>query len=67
MDPAAAEEMRAAIQTMLSDPAITADMAEKGMPIVFMAGAEQQELVNQVFEAAADLTPIFKDALKQIQ
>ncbi len=67
MDPAAVEEMRAAIETMLTDPAITEDMAKKGMTIVFMPGAEQQKLVNQVFEAAADLTPIFKNALAQIQ
>lgn len=67
MDPAAVEEMRAAIETVLTDPAFVKDMEAKGMPIVYLPGDEQQELVNQVFQAASDLTPVFKDALAKIQ
>ena len=67
MDPAAAEEMRAAIEAVLTDPELVAELEGKGMPIVFLSGAEQEELVSQVFSAAEDLTPVFKDALAQIQ
>jgi tripartite-type tricarboxylate transporter receptor subunit TctC len=67
MDPAAVEEMRAAIEKTLTDPEVVKDMESKGMPIVFLSGAEQQELVQQVFDAAGDLTPVFKEALARIQ
>lgn len=67
MDPAAVEEMRAAIDKTLSDPEIVKSMTEKGMPIVPLPGAEQAKLVDTVFEAASDLTPVFKDALAKIQ
>lgn len=67
MDPAAVEEMRAAIEKTLTDPAVVEEFEGRGMPIVFLPGSEQQELVEEVFSAAEDLTPVFKEALAQIQ
>ncbi len=67
MDPAAVEEMRAAIEKTLTDPAIVKEMQEKGMPIVFAPGEEQQKTVEEVFAAGKDLTPVFKAALQKIQ
>jgi tripartite-type tricarboxylate transporter receptor subunit TctC len=67
MDQAAVEEMRAAVEKTLTDPEVVKEMEGKGMPIVFLSGAEQQELVKEVFAAAGDLTPVFKAALAKIQ
>lgn len=67
MDPAAVEEMRAAIDKTLSDPAVVAEMEGQGMPIVPLTGGDQQTLVEESFAGAADLTPVFKKALEQIQ
>lgn len=67
MDPAATEEMRAAIKAMLTDEAFVKEMEEKGMPVVFLSGEDQEKLVKQVFNAASDLTPVFQNALKAIQ
>ena len=67
MDPAAVDEMRTAIEKTLTDPAVVEELRSKGMPIVFLHGSKQQELVNEVFGAAGDLTPVFKKALAQIQ
>ena len=67
MDPQATEELRAAIEATLTDPAVIQEMQEKGLPIVFMSGEEQQKLVQEVFSAASDLTPLFQGAVKKIQ
>src|SRR5690606_20228562 len=67
MDPAAVEEMRAAIEATLTDPAVVEEMEGRGMPIVFAPGAEQQTSVEEIFAASGDLTPVFKEALAQIQ
>lgn len=67
MDPAAVEEMRAAIDKTLTDPAVVEELAEQGMPIVWLTGADQTGLVEEAFAGAADLTPMFKHALEQIQ
>lgn len=67
MDPVARDELRAAIEKTLTDPAVVEEMNGKGMPIVFLSGAEQEKLAKGVFESAADLTPLFKDALAKIQ
>jgi hypothetical protein len=42
MDPAAVEEMRAAVEKTLTDPEVVKEMEGKGMPIVFLSGAEQR-------------------------
>jgi tripartite-type tricarboxylate transporter receptor subunit TctC len=67
MDPAATEEMRAAIEATLTDPAVVDAAAKRGMPIVFEAGAEQQKKIADVTAAAAGLTPVLKNALAAIQ
>jgi tripartite-type tricarboxylate transporter receptor subunit TctC len=67
MDPAAVAEMRAAIQAMLTDPAFVATLAERAMPVVFMPGEEQQQIVEKAFASGDALTPIFDEALAKIQ
>lgn len=67
MDPAAVEEMRAAIESMLTDKDFVASLEAKSMPVLFLSGAEQQKLVEKVYDAASDLTPVFKKALAAIQ
>ncbi len=67
MDPAAVEEMRAAITKTLTDPAVVEELGAQGMPIVQLPGVEQQALVEEVFAGASGMTPVFKHALEQIQ
>ncbi|MYZ47940.1 Bug family tripartite tricarboxylate transporter substrate binding protein [Propylenella binzhouense] len=67
MDEAAVAEMRAAIEKTLTDPEVVKEMAAKDLPIVFAPGEKQQKTVGQVFAAAKDLTPTFKQALAQIK
>lgn len=67
MDEAAAEEMRAAIEATLTDPAVLAEMQEKGLPTGFGSAADQIANVEKVFAAGRDLTPVFEEALAKIQ
>lgn len=67
MDPEATKAMRAAIEKVLTDPAVLKEMAEKGLPVGYGSAERQTENVNRAFTSGKDLKPLFDKALASIQ
>lgn len=67
MDAETTKELRAAIQKTLTDPAVLKEMTEKGLPVSFSPAEKQVENVDRVFAAGQFLTPLFKNAVTNIQ
>ncbi|MCB1493530.1 MAG: hypothetical protein KDJ77_17330 [Rhodobiaceae bacterium] len=67
MDPAATDEMRAAIGAALTDPDLLAEIDQRGLGVDFAPGDQQQDNVKRIFVASESLTPIFKAALESIR
>jgi tripartite-type tricarboxylate transporter receptor subunit TctC len=67
MDPAATEEMRAAIQAALTDPEVQKEAEGRGLPIVFAPGAEMQAGIAKIVAASEGLKPVLAQALASIQ
>ncbi|MGQ7792132.1 Bug family tripartite tricarboxylate transporter substrate binding protein [Faunimonas sp. B44] len=67
MDPAATEEMRAAIEASLKDPELLAAADKAGVSIIFAPGAEQQEKVAEILAASEDLKSVLKASIAALQ
>jgi len=67
MDPAARDELRAAITAVLSDPEVLAELADKGLPVGFASAEDQEANVRRVFDAGQVLKPLFLEALASVQ
>ena len=67
MDANAVSSFRAAVTAMLKDAALLAETKEKERPVAPMEGARQQTLITQIAKEGANLGPILKAAVKEIQ
>jgi tripartite-type tricarboxylate transporter receptor subunit TctC len=62
-----AEEMRAAIMAVVNDPAVIEEAKAKDLPLNPMPGAQQQEMVVEIYEASSEIPPILDAAVQSIQ
>jgi tripartite-type tricarboxylate transporter receptor subunit TctC len=67
MDPQATAAFRAAVSAALKDPALLDEAKKTERPVAPMEGAKQQQLVDQLTKSSANLAPILKAAVKDIQ
>ena len=67
MDPQATAAFRAAVNAALKDPALLEEATKTERPVAPMDGAKQQQLVEQLTKSSANLSPILKAAVKDIQ
>ncbi len=67
MDPAIAEELRDAIMAAMTDPEVIEAAAKVSAPLDPMHGAEQQELIGDIYAASGDIPPILKAAVEALQ
>jgi tripartite-type tricarboxylate transporter receptor subunit TctC len=67
MDPKAVAAFRAAVTAMLKDPALQEETQKKERPVAPMDGAQQQKVIAQIARESANLAPILKAAVKEIQ
>ncbi len=66
-DPQAVAAFRVAIAAALSDPALLEEAKKTERPVALMEGTRQQQLVEQLTKSSANLGPILKAAVKEIQ
>lgn len=62
-----ATELRGAISRALQDPTVQKAMADLGQPVRPIEGAEQQKIVQAIYDNSASIVPIMKDALAGLQ
>jgi tripartite-type tricarboxylate transporter receptor subunit TctC len=67
MDPQATAAFRAAVNAALKDPALLEEAKKTERPVAAMEGAKQQQMVEQLTKSSANLSPILKAAVKDIQ
>lgn len=67
MDPQATAAFRAAVNAALKDPGLLEEAKKTERPVAPMDGAKQQQLVEQLTKSSANLSPILKAAVKDIQ
>jgi tripartite-type tricarboxylate transporter receptor subunit TctC len=67
MDPQATAAFRAALTTALNDPALLEESKKGERPVAPMDGTKQQQLVTQLSKSSANIAPILKAAVKEIQ
>lgn len=67
MDPQAVAAFRAAVTAALKDPGLLEESKKGERPVAPMEGAKQQQLVEQLTRSSANLSPILKAAVKEIQ
>ncbi len=67
MDPQAVAAFRAALDAAIKDPALLEESAKGNRPVSYMEGARQQQVIGEIYRASANLTPILKAAVKEIQ
>ena len=67
MDAQATAAFRAAVTAALKDPALLEESKKGERPVAPMEGAKQQQLVEQLSKSSANLSPILKSAVKEIQ
>ena len=66
-DPQAVAAFRAAISAALRDPGLLEEARKTERPVAPMDGGKQQQLVEQLTKSSANLGPILKGAVKEIQ
>jgi tripartite-type tricarboxylate transporter receptor subunit TctC len=66
-DARAAAAFRAALKAVMNDPAFIEETKKGNRPVSYMDGAQQQKVVAEITKAGANLTPILKAAVKEIQ
>src|SRR5688500_13096398 len=66
-DPQAVAAFRAAVGAALRDPALLEEARKTERPVAPMDGGKQQQLVEQLTKSSANLAPILKAAVKEIQ
>jgi len=67
MDSQAVAAFRAAVTAALKDPALLAESKKGERPVAPMEGARQQKVIEDITKASANLSPILKAAVKEIQ
>jgi len=67
MDPQAVASFRAAVTAALKDPGLLAESKKGERPVAPMEGARQQKVIEDITKASANLSPILKAAVKEIQ
>jgi tripartite-type tricarboxylate transporter receptor subunit TctC len=67
MDPQASAAFRAAVNAALKDPALLAEAQKTERPVAPMEGVKQQQVIEQLTKSSANLSPILKAAVKDIQ
>jgi len=67
MDPQAVAEFRAAVTAALKDPGLLEESKKGERPVDPMEGARQQKVIEDITRASANLSPILKAAVKEIQ
>lgn len=67
MDAQAVASFRAAVNAALRDPGLLAESKKGARPVAPMAGATQQKVIAEITRASANLSPILKAAVKEIQ
>jgi tripartite-type tricarboxylate transporter receptor subunit TctC len=67
MDPQASTAFRAAVNAALKDPALLEEARKTERPVAPMDGAKQQQVIEQLTKSSANLSPILKAAVKDIQ
>ena len=67
MDPQAVASFRAAVSAALRDPALLEESRKGERPVAPMEGGKQQQLIEQLTKSSANLSPILKAAVKEIQ
>ena len=65
--PEVADEMRAAIMAVLTDPEVIEQASSQDLPLNPMDGAKQQEVVAEIYQASGDIPPILDKAVQSIQ
>jgi tripartite-type tricarboxylate transporter receptor subunit TctC len=65
--PEVADEMRAAIMAVLTDPAVIEQANSQQLPLNPMDGAKQQEVVAEIYQASSEIPPILEKAVQSIQ
>jgi len=58
---------RAAVTAALKDPGLLAESKKGERPVAPMEGARQQKVIEDITKASANLSPILKAAVKEIQ
>lgn len=67
MDPQAVAAFRAAVTASLKDPDLLAEAKKGERPVALIEGAKQQQMIAQLTQSGAKLSPILKSAVKAIQ
>jgi tripartite-type tricarboxylate transporter receptor subunit TctC len=67
IDPAIASELRDAIMAAMTDPEVIRAAAQVNAPLDPMHGAQQQELIGEIYRASGEIPPILKAAVEAIQ
>lgn len=67
MDPQAIASFRAAVNAAMKDPAMLEESKKGERPVDPMDGAKQQQMIEQMNKASANLAPILREAVKSIQ
>ncbi len=66
-DPQATAAFRTALKAVMSDPVFLEETRKSNRPVSYMDGVQQQQIVAEITKAGAALTPILKNAVKEIQ
>lgn len=66
-DAQATAAFRAALKAVMNDPAFLEETKKGNRPVSYMDGEQQQKIVGEISKAGANLTPILKAAVKEIQ
>ena len=67
MDAQATAAFRAAVTAALKDPGLIEESKKGERPVAPMEGAKQQQAITQIAKSSANLSPILKRAVKDIQ
>lgn len=67
MEPKAVAAFRAAVSAALQDPGLLEESKKGERPVAPMEGTKQQQLIVELAKASANLAPILKAAVKEIQ
>lgn len=67
MDPQAVAAFRAAVTASLTDSELLAETKKSERPVAPVDGAKQQQIIAQLAQSGAKLSPILKAAVKAIQ
>ena len=67
MDRDAVASFRGGVNAALRDPELLAETRKSARPVAPMEGATQQTVIGEITKASANLAPILKAAVKEIQ